>query len=492
MRRRRKKRLSLLNVVYVILFFTVLLLPLVQMKFKLFNLKGIDEKRNKTPMPTLSSSGTLANYFKDFDSYFKDNFGFREQFIKFNNTLDYKLFNKSNNSNVVIGKNDYLYISEEVDDYNKTNVLSDEQINIIAEKLISFQNDLEERGVKFLFTVAPNKSTIYPEYMPYESSNPDKEGNYDKLMKAINEKKVNNLNLKSLLMDKKKDYDLYYKRDTHWNRISSAFVADSVINYFAPYYGLEAKITPTNIRPGSYPGDLDGLLGIESSIPEYICDIDFQRNDVKLPKMISYYDSFSYEVLPLLNDYSIQRVDLHNLNSPVYFTYPFFENNTKIVFFEIVERYIPKLVEYEFDVFDNDTKSVEKDHKQIDVDMSNKNIHLNEMAHDKNEDGSNYFASTGNDGYMVLDIEKQDLDFLYIELSKISAYTKVQFYWAEEGSDFNDKDTFKMEFNPIKKKYLIDLSDKNLKNINKIRIDIDTEPNKELNIKDIKTYSKMD
>ena len=184
-----KKNIKIINFIkrkwYLCGFLIIIYLPLIQMNLNIFNTSTINEKREKAQKPVFNKNEDISIYLQNYETYFNDNFGFRENFIKLANTIDVKVFNISSNSNVILGKNNYLYSSEETNDYNKINTLTNEQINTILNKLSYFQKMLAERGIDFVFTVAPNKSTIYPEFMPYESLNKNGQNNLDKINNSI-------------------------------------------------------------------------------------------------------------------------------------------------------------------------------------------------------------------------------------------------------------------------------------------------------------------
>ena len=216
-----KKNIKIINFIkrkwYLCGFLIIIYLPLIQMNLNIFNTSTINEKREKAQKPVFNKDEDISIYLQNYETYFNDNFGFRENFIKLANTIDVKVFNISSNSNVILGKNNYLYSSEETNDYNKINTLTNEQINTILNKLSYFQKMLAERGIDFVFTVAPNKSTIYTEFMTYESLNKNGQNNLDKINNSINNYSINYINYKDLMINNKKNYELYYKRDTHWN-----------------------------------------------------------------------------------------------------------------------------------------------------------------------------------------------------------------------------------------------------------------------------------
>lgn len=486
-----KKNIKIINFIkrkwYLCGFLIIIYLPLIQMNLNIFNISTINEKREKAQKPVFNKDEDISIYLQNYETYFNDNFGFRENFIKLANTIDVKVFNISSNSNVILGKNNYLYSSEETNDYNKINTLTDEQINTILNKLSYFQKMLAERGIDFVFTVAPNKSTIYPEFMPYESLNENGQNNLDKINNSINNYSINYINYKNLMINNKKNYELYYKRDTHWNTVASTLASNELLNYFSTKYNSNfGSVSPINIRKDYRQGDLDDLLGIKTDILETTCDINTIETDNKLPKTLVYMDSFYNDVLPCVNNFFIQRIDMHNLNSPVHSNFSMYSPNSKIVIFEIVERYIPELLNYDFSVFDDYMDDFESNLSKNTLDL-NSGVFKNVA---KFTDISPFrFSSLSEDSYITWNTNIKTLDYIYLDLNNLDEYKIITLYWAKENEDFTDESSIDVLLKPGKCKYQIPVVNNNT-NIDKIRLAFNNKPNVDLNINSIDLYTK--
>lgn len=484
------------NLIYVIIFIAIISLPLIQMATGIFKLPKLNEKRDKATKPVFSLKNFDSNYIKNFENYFNDNYGFRDQFIMFNNSIDVKLLKVNTNPNVIIGKNDYLYSIEELNDYNRDNTLSDADIETIGKNLLKFQKDLQERGIYFLFTIAPNKSTIYPEYMPFQPKFQNEASNYDKLQKKIDELGINNINFKKTLMENKDKYNLYYKRDTHWNDRGSFLATEEILKNLSKVYPISDMPKIKFVEKEIYNGDLDGLLGLKSWIEEEKLNIDYGDTSKKLPKTVCYLDSFSYNVLPKLNAYSSNRIDNHNISADIHSNLPYHIRNTKIIYFEMVERYIPKLLHYDFDIFDNSLDEMPKNFHFQELSLpleqsENKDIPMtfNFVERGINKDKSHYIASQWEDSYIIWDIPKQNIDYIYIDLSAPPRdIFPMQIFWAGEDYGFNEEKSIRFAVSPLKTKYLIDVRKLKLKDIKRFRLDLGEESNVELDVRNIKLF----
>ena len=494
---KKNDKFDTFKILYISIFLIIIALPLIEMSTNLFDPPKLNEKRKKAEMPSFKGNPLNSEFISDIEDYFNDNYGFRDQFIMLNNTLDVKLLGvNTNKDSVIIGKNDYLYSAEELDDYTKTNLLEDWEIKKLAKELAKLQKDLKDRGIYFLFTVAPNKSTIYPEYMPFEE-NTSKEGNLDRLQRELDNLGVNSIDFKKLLLENKGEKDLYYKRDTHWNDIGSFLATEALLQNLSKEYPIVDMPKIDGMKEEVYSGDLDGLLGLKSWINEYKLDIDYGYTYKKLPKMISYMDSFSYNVLPKLDKYSSYRIDHHNIQADMHSNLSYNIENTKIIYFEIVERYLYKLLDYDFALFDDDLKELDEyTYNKTSLPLSEedeKDIFTNYKYIEKvkNPDGSYYLESRYDDSFIIWYLPETNVNYLYLELSEPPKdISLLQFFWAteDEESDFTEEDSLKFIATPLKTKYLIDVRHLSIEDINRFRLDIGDKPGTAIKVNKIELY----
>lgn len=334
----------------IIVFLLLVCLPLVQMNFNIIHIKALNENRLKNPLPKLTYQGLKdSNYMKQFEKFFNDHYGFRDLFLRLNSFVDLRIFHVSSQTDVIIGKNDFLFYTPEYNDYLKQQTLTDSQLNDIAGKIARFQNNLNAKGIDFLFVIGPNKSTIYPEYMPDQRSGKNGASNYDKLTKLFDGQKISYLNTIPLLQSLKDKYELYYKRDTHWNMVSGIFVSQEILKYLTNKHPLNSLPKVTSFSKEIKNGDLNNMLGITFKTENPMPVVDFGDISVKLPKIVWPRDSFSNALLPYISPYSSELVEFHFGKGPSSLkVFPCF-TGTKIVIFELVERSIPNLVTYDFD-----------------------------------------------------------------------------------------------------------------------------------------------
>jgi hypothetical protein len=182
-------------------------------------------------------------------------------------------------SNVIIGKNGWLFLG---DMYEKT--LSEDRrtatdIDRLSAKKIenagaAWNAYLSAQGVKlFRIMVGPNKGTVYPENMP-KWARPTSPNPTDALLAADTGRYY--IDLRPALLAGKEDHKeaLYFKTDTHWNMIGAGIAfkefARQVANATPDLKWPEASVYELEeIKPRS-GGDLAGFLRMSSSLNDVL------------------------------------------------------------------------------------------------------------------------------------------------------------------------------------------------------------------------------
>ena len=95
------------------------------------------EKRELAAMPAFKKEDGSINsdFFAEFDDYMSDNFGFRSFLVNAFSTVKASVFKTSSEEDVIIGKDDWLFYSETLDDYTRNGVLSKDDIYSIGKTL---------------------------------------------------------------------------------------------------------------------------------------------------------------------------------------------------------------------------------------------------------------------------------------------------------------------------------------------------------------------
>lgn len=217
-------------------------------------------------------------------------------------SLLYPLGISTDPEQVIIGKNDWLYLGDRhnLTLSNDKRVATEADLDIgrkIGSATKAWDAYLAGKGVKiFRIMVGPNKGSIYPEHMPLWAK-PVSPNPTDALFSEAGEDIL--IDLREPLLAAKKTHlaALYYKTDTHWN----AFGAGVAFQAFAKQVGKSApelqwpsekiyehiKTVPRN------GGDLANFLRLTENIP----DDEQKINSESLPVEITQVDFATKKII---------------------------------------------------------------------------------------------------------------------------------------------------------------------------------------------------
>ncbi len=228
------------------------------------------ENRTMTGMPDLytATEDTIDpnfNYTTELGEYYSDNFGFRQELVTANSWLSEKIFGRSSNEKTVVGRDGWYYLSETLDDYTGLSSFSDRGIYRLK-KTIDLMNTYSTEGnITFVFFVAPNKNSIYPEYMPWNIKRSSSPSNLDRLSRAMRGSDYY-INIKSVLKKSARDKSryIYLKNDSHWNNIGALAaynaVQDNLNSRIKKYDYMPIDESKLYISETEISGDLTMML----------------------------------------------------------------------------------------------------------------------------------------------------------------------------------------------------------------------------------------
>ena len=207
------------------------------------------------PPKLVTKDGFNEHILNDVCDYLADHFAWRQELVTADAAVEAALLRESACEDVVLGSDGWLYYAETLHDYQGTSLMSERETYAAAHNLDLIQEYCEDRGMAFLFTVAPNKNTLYPEHMPYSGSNAD--GNLSHLADALAAQGVACLDLRAVF--KAQDAVLYHKLDSHWNNLGAALAHDAIMDALGKDY--ETAYVPEGFSSAQdHRGDLYDML----------------------------------------------------------------------------------------------------------------------------------------------------------------------------------------------------------------------------------------
>lgn len=283
---------------------------------------------------------------------------------------------KEGEGRVIQGRNDWLYYAGDnsIAYYSGTNVLSEEEMAEWTALMQDLKDACDEKGIELGIMIMPNKSQVYPEYMPsYNVKTSEKRENV--LEKYVRENSdIHFIYPLNELKAGKKYYEMYFPYDTHWTQ-AGAFIGTMAMykelghntTNIMDLEVLETKFTQKGlIDTGSldenlYQDDIDYVIMYEPDIhvtwfegeKSFVMPTEVYRSKSDNPngeKLVMIGDSFRLAMIPYLaQDYSeICVAHRHSLDEVAEDL-----KNPDVLIVGSVERFdsymfevIPKITEY--------------------------------------------------------------------------------------------------------------------------------------------------
>lgn len=240
-------RNKLLKVVFVVLFMTCIMVPLVTTDFRSGGI-SVAENRNLAKFPDLFKDGNLnRDYMSEIETWVNDHVGLRSDIVTANAKIQYNLYKVlANNSNNYLGPNNELnYATQEMlRDYQHFNYYSDEDIDRITEAFQTISDYAESKGCEFYYYQCWDKHSIYPEYFPESVIQYGDKSKTDKVIDALLAKTdINIISPKEILIENKADYDTYsiWGDPTHWSQRGAYIGYNVLINEINKNSDLQYK-----------------------------------------------------------------------------------------------------------------------------------------------------------------------------------------------------------------------------------------------------------
>lgn len=191
--------------------------------------EGTGEKRNLAAFPVFSLE-TVDTFPSSVESYINDHAAFRNRFLTLNSFLNLKLFNYADSLDVIKGKDGWYFYSAgtSVEDFLGINRFSEEDLSLITERLQTASDYCEEQGIEFIVLLAPNKENVYSEYLPGGYERVDSPTRREQLIDCLRQNSTVNVVDPFPYLAENRDYQWYFKTDTHWND-AAGFIAGQML-----------------------------------------------------------------------------------------------------------------------------------------------------------------------------------------------------------------------------------------------------------------------
>ena len=309
MRRKTTYDIILFAILMVLLFLPMLQAHVLHIPLKPLNGVTIETEKPEFELESYRSGA----YAKQEEAYVGEHFGFREPIIRLYNQYLWSCYKKTYAHDVVAGKRGWLYTPESVSDYYGTELLhwqpSVEEARRNFEREIRYmtraRDILKENGVELLAFIAPEKSFVYPEYLPDGEHDTTTFNACATFLHRFEENGFPCIDMTSWFEQMKDtvDYPLIPQTGAHWV-FPAVFAADSLFRFMGDLKGIELpKLKIGALHESDNHGtdnDLEKLLNLSLPIrkrqgfsPTAEVTVELGPNSVK-PKVLFVGNSFMW------------------------------------------------------------------------------------------------------------------------------------------------------------------------------------------------------
>jgi hypothetical protein len=290
------------------------------------------EKRRLAKAPNLEPNReSIESFPGQFELYFKDHFGFRDLFVFLNSYVSVKWLGVSPLSSVILGKNGWLYWNKNrlSDDFRGANPMTSLELEQWKNSFEDKQEWMASKGIAYIAGIAPEKQTIYPEFLP---DHLQKHRGITRLMQLetylLKNSTFRLIDWKTPFLSERENHQIYYKTDTHWNfRGGLAAYQAMMTDISALFPGMVARSRSffhERIIADHEGGDLAVIMGLQTIFredqpifqPRFLCG---RRWKYDLPlaargsyamgckteklKAVVFRDSYFNFILPFLSEH---------------------------------------------------------------------------------------------------------------------------------------------------------------------------------------------
>ncbi len=302
-----------------------------------------------------------------FDLYANDRFGLRSFFLRLNSRVKWAL-GMEITKKVIVGKDGWLFLNERdnvLAQHRGLDKFTQAELMALVEAMAARKAWLDEKKIPFITVIAPNKHTIYPEYLPRGLGLRVGECPMDQLISYLKRNPDFSLvDLRPIVQEAKHRNQVFNKTDSHWNELGGFAgymelmkhvkrlfpmiepedprdyaIHDKNINgdlaqmlYLDGVISEETKVMALK-RPSRVKRSVDLWQGVNGQIPMMV----FYTNRPELPSALIFCDSFIWGMSKFLVE-SFDRTILVHHQGLNFYSDIVEREKPDIVIYEMVER----------------------------------------------------------------------------------------------------------------------------------------------------------
>ena len=242
---------------------------------------------NRTPatFPDIAAGDLLdADEYASISAWLRDRVPLRRQVRYVDTKIDREIFGEINTGNVLLGRDGWLFFEPAIGLALQPGYDPDD----LRAGITRLKRQIEAAGKRFLFVVAPDKPTIYPQFLRERDLRRQTEvdARLEQFRDVMRREPVggfidvwDEMAAAAGLASE----PIYFPRDTHWTTQGSLVAADMILDRLAPERpgepDLSASLAVKRVRPRDFIPDLVKNAGFDHS--EVIQIPDFERTGIR-------------------------------------------------------------------------------------------------------------------------------------------------------------------------------------------------------------------
>jgi hypothetical protein len=358
------------NPLLVGVFLVLITMPLVVHLFSTDQNLSLSEKRTLARLPGMPHTfSELLSFPKKFNLYIDDHFGCRRFLLRFGSRISYAL-GISASRKVLLGKEGWMFLGQiqnVVQQYRGIDRFSPTELSRWVEQMTVRKRWLERRNIGFFILIAPDKHTIYPEFLPETVGKPVDSTRLDQLVEYTKRhSELSVIDVRDAIRCAKSQGLLYRKTDTHWTELAGFIAYRELMRRLKPLYPAVSVVTRDMYRveerelPG---GGLSRMIHLGDDVKERVpfmlpkekpAAIQYNRSEQKgvpeevkthyyktgkenLPSVVIFRDSFIWGMMRFLMESFNRTIIVHHRGMK--FDCDIIEKQKPdMVIYEVVER----------------------------------------------------------------------------------------------------------------------------------------------------------
>jgi hypothetical protein len=170
----------------------------------------------------------------NFESWLNDHFPLRLRVLQWHGTVRHRWFREPSTM-VVVGNDKWLFYAGEktMEDLRGRDLLSDAELAAWLQAVEGRRAWWREHGADYVFVIAPNKSTVYPEKLPEFLQRQRRPGKLDQLLDYFTAHAIAApfIDLRApLRASKSSSNSLYWPTDSHWSAEGLMISCNAIMN----------------------------------------------------------------------------------------------------------------------------------------------------------------------------------------------------------------------------------------------------------------------